>query len=90
MCLGVPGKIVEIVDEAHDIAKVDVSGVRRNVNIALVREEGAEVGSWVLIHVGFALSMINEREAEETLNYLKMMEAEFAGEMEQFAQSQIE
>ena len=67
MCLGIPGQVIEFVDDANDIAKVEVSGVRRNVNVSVVRHEGIEPGDWVLIHVGFAMSKIDEREAEETL-----------------------
>ena len=63
MCLGIPGQIVEIVDETFQIAKVDVSGVKRGVCIALLAEEGVSPGDWVLIHVGFAMSKIDEREA---------------------------
>jgi hydrogenase expression/formation protein HypC len=70
MCLAIPGRIVEIVDDTNSIAKVDVSGVKRNVNIALVREEGADVGTWVLIHVGFALSTISEDEAQLQMSLL--------------------
>ena len=73
MCLGIPGQIVEFVDDVADIAKVDVSGVRRNVSVALVRPDGIAVGDWVLIHVGFAMSKIDEREAQETLQLLLQM-----------------
>ena len=90
MCLGIPGKIVEIVDDANHIAKVDVSGVKRNVNIALVQPDGASVGDWVLIHVGFALSMIDEQEAEETLRFLKTLGPDYEQEIEQLASSRIE
>lgn len=67
MCLGIPGRIVEIVDAETRIACVEVSGVRRNVNISMVE---AGPGDWVLIHVGFALSVIDEAQAQETLGYL--------------------
>ncbi len=90
MCLAIPGRIVEIVDDANHIAKVDVSGVRRNVNIALVRPDGADVGTWVLIHVGFALSVIDEREAAETLQFLKTLGADYEEEIELLAASRIE
>ena len=83
MCLAIPGQIVEIVDDERDIAKVEFSGVRRNVNITLVRQDGAEVGKWVLVHVGFALRILDEEEAAETLRYLEMIGAEFREEMEQ-------
>ncbi len=74
MCLGIPGQIVEIVDVQKKLAKVDVSGVRRQVNIAcIVNEEHSVescVGDWVLVHVGFAMSRINEEEARKTLELL--------------------
>jgi hydrogenase expression/formation protein HypC len=74
MCLGIPGRIVKIDDVAKKLATVDVSGVRRQVNIAcIVNEEhpvASCVGDWVLIHVGFAMSRINEAEAAETLKIL--------------------
>ena len=71
MCLAIPGKIVEIVDVENRIAKVDVGGVRRNVNVGMLDEADARIGDYVLIHVGFAMSRIDEREAEETLRLLK-------------------
>ncbi|MBI2812173.1 MAG: HypC/HybG/HupF family hydrogenase formation chaperone [Candidatus Melainabacteria bacterium] len=74
MCLGIPGQIVEIVDAQRKLAKVDVSGVKRQVNIAcIVNEEhpvNSCVGDWVLVHVGFAMSRINEEEARKTLELL--------------------
>ncbi|HIA54809.1 MAG TPA: HypC/HybG/HupF family hydrogenase formation chaperone [Candidatus Melainabacteria bacterium] len=74
MCLGIPGQIVEIVDAQKKLAKVDVSGVKRQVNIAcIVNEEhpvNSCVGDWVLVHVGFAMSRIDEEEARKTLELL--------------------
>lgn len=90
MCLGIPGQIVEIIDDANHIAKVDVSGVKRNVNVALVREEGIGAGDWVLIHVGFAMSKIDEAEAQETLNLLRQMGETYTDEVQMLHQSQIE
>ncbi|MEO7909019.1 MAG: HypC/HybG/HupF family hydrogenase formation chaperone [Roseiflexaceae bacterium] len=90
MCLGIPGQIVEIVDDENDIAKVNVSGVRRNVSVALVRAEGIAPGDWVLIHVGFAMSKIDEFEAQETIKLLREMGAAFDEELEMLHQSQIE
>lgn len=90
MCLGIPGQIVEFVDEATDIAKVDVSGVKRNVSVALVRPEGIGIGDWVLIHVGFAMSKIDEREAQETLQLLEQMGEMYTEELEMLYGSQIE
>jgi len=74
MCLGIPGQIVEITDLTKKLALVDVSGVKRQVNIAcIVNEEHSVdscVGDWVLVHVGFAMSRIDEAEAQKTLDLL--------------------
>jgi hydrogenase expression/formation protein HypC len=87
MCLGVPGQIVEIVDAEKFIAKVEVSGVKRNINIGLLRPEEAQVGNWVLIHVGFALSQIDEQEAKATLDLLTAMGDQFEQEMHLMAET---
>ncbi len=74
MCLGIPGRIVKIDDPVKKLATVDVSGVRRQINIACIVDENHSiddcVGDWVLVHVGFAMSRIDEREAAETLKIL--------------------
>ena len=90
MCLGIPGKVIDMVDDANSIAKVEVSGVRRNVNVALVRPEGIAPGDWVLIHVGFAMSKINESEAYETMKALQMMGEVYTDELKMLQESQIE
>ncbi|HEU5198836.1 MAG TPA: HypC/HybG/HupF family hydrogenase formation chaperone [Ktedonobacterales bacterium] len=90
MCLGIPGQVVEMVDETSSLAKVDVSGVKRNVNVSLVAPEGIAPGDWVLIHVGFAMSKIDEQEARETLKLLQQMGTIYADELKQLHQSQIE
>lgn len=90
MCLGIPGQIVEIVDEVNHIAKVVVSGVKRNVNIAVVRDEGIAPGDWVLIHVGFAMSKIDEYEAEQTIKLLHGMDDAYEDEIRMLHESQIE
>lgn len=90
MCLGIPGRVVEVVDENFQIAKVDVSGVQRGINIALVADEGIAPGDWVLIHVGFAMSKIDEEEAQATLQALQEMDKLYADEMESLRTSQIE
>ena len=90
MCLGIPGQIVEFVDDANNIAKVEVSGVRRNVNVMLVRPDGLEPGDWVLIHVGFAMSKIDESEAQETLRVLRMMGDVYTDELQALHESRIE
>jgi hydrogenase expression/formation protein HypC len=71
MCLAIPARIVELVDVDARIAKVEISGVRRNVSVALCPEAG--IDDWVLVHVGFALSQIDEHEARETLALLERM-----------------
>ncbi len=74
MCLGIPGRVVEITDSSRNLALVDVSGVQREVNMDCVVEDyhplDACVGDWVLVHVGFAMSRINEGEATATLKVL--------------------
>ncbi len=74
MCLGIPGQIVAIEDAAKKLATVDVSGVQRRVNIACIVDDAhpveACVGDWVLVHVGFAMSRIDEQQAAETLRIL--------------------
>jgi len=90
MCLGIPGQVVEFVDDPNNIAKVEVSGVKRNVNVALVRPEGIGPGDWVLIHVGFAMSKIDEIEARETMKALQMLGDFYTSELEMLHQSQIE
>ncbi|MFZ1747282.1 MAG: HypC/HybG/HupF family hydrogenase formation chaperone [Nitrospirales bacterium] len=77
MCLGIPGQIVEISNMEHKLAIVNVGGVRREVNIACIVDEehspGSCVGDWVLIHVGFAMSRIDEKEAKRTIELLAEM-----------------
>ncbi len=90
MCLGIPGQIVDIVDDTNSIARVDVSGVKRNVSVALVRPEGIGPGDWVLIHVGFAMSKIDEIEARETMKTLQMMGQAYSDELKMLHSSQIE
>ncbi len=74
MCLGIPGQVVEISDAEKKLAMVDVGGVKRQVNMACVVDEehpiDSCVGDWVLVHVGFAMSRIDEQQAAETLEIL--------------------
>ena len=92
MCLAIPGQVVEVVDEANRLAKVDVAGVQRNVNVGLLDEEGegALPGDWVLIHVGFAISVIDEEEARATRELLEAMGAEYEQELHELSESVIE
>lgn len=84
MCLAIPGKIVEITDVENSIAKVEVGGVRRSVNIGMLDKDDTKVGDYVLIHVGFAMSKVDEKEAEETLRMLQEL-GEYQAEFEQFS-----
>ena len=88
MCLAIPGRVVEILDEEHRLAKVDVSGVLRNVNVGLL--DGVGDGDWVLIHVGFALSKVDEEEAHATLALLQQMGDAYEQELEDLKASVIE
>ncbi|NJM72841.1 MAG: HypC/HybG/HupF family hydrogenase formation chaperone [Scytonema sp. RU_4_4] len=75
MCLGIPGQIIEITDIKQKLAVVNVGGVKRQVNIACIVDEQHSVescvGDWVLVHVGFAMNRMNEKEAMETLQILE-------------------
>lgn len=92
MCLGIPGRIVDIIDEDSALAKAEVSGVRRNINIGLVHneEEQVEIGDWVLIHVGFAMSRLNETEAQSQLQALEDIGEAYEQELAELRASQIE
>ena len=90
MCLGIPGEVVELLDDRPDLAKVDVSGVKRAINIGLLEDEKLEPGDWVLIHVGFALSKIDEEEAKAALDFLEGIGQAYADELAALAESKIE
>jgi hydrogenase expression/formation protein HypC len=92
VCLAIPGRVIEVVDEANRLALVDVAGVRRTVNIGLldVDGQGAQPGDWVLIHVGFALSLVDEEEAAATLALLQGMGEDYERELEELKASVIE
>jgi hydrogenase expression/formation protein HypC len=88
VCLAVPGQVLDVVDEANRLAQVEVAGVRRNVNIGLL--DGVGPGDWVLIHVGFAISQVDEEEAIATRLLLEQMGAEYEQELEELKASVIE
>jgi hydrogenase expression/formation protein HypC len=92
VCLAIPGQILEITDAANRLARVDVVGVRRTVNIGLLDIDGesAQPGDWVLIHVGFALSKVDEEEALATRLALERMGSEYEQELEELKASAIE
>jgi hydrogenase expression/formation protein HypC len=88
VCLAIPGQIIGFVDEPLGLARVDVAGVQRTVNVGLL--DDVATGDWVLIHVGFAISRVDEREAHETLALLEGMGAEYEQELEELKASVIE
>jgi hydrogenase expression/formation protein HypC len=92
MCLAIPGQIVEVVDDERRLAKVEVAGVRRSVNIGLLDADGVGVGAgdWVLIHVGFAISQVDEDEARATRDLLERMGDDYERELEELKASVIE
>jgi hydrogenase expression/formation protein HypC len=90
VCLAIPGEVVEFVEGTEgQLALVDVVGVKRKINIGLLEEVDLAVGDWVLIHVGFAMSKIDEREAAEALSMLEMMGQTFTDELAAVADSSI-
>ncbi|HVK21120.1 MAG TPA: HypC/HybG/HupF family hydrogenase formation chaperone [Actinokineospora sp.] len=90
MCLGIPGEVIEIMTDRPDLAKVDVSGVKRAINIGLLTDDPPVPGEWVLIHVGFALSKIDEAEAAAALEFLESIGKAYEDEMAAFLESRIE
>jgi hydrogenase expression/formation protein HypC len=87
MCLGIPGQVIEILNDGSEHAWVEVSGARRRVNVALLEGEDLQVGEWVLIHVGFALAKLDEDEANQTLQMLEGMAKAYTDELEAMARS---
>ncbi len=92
VCLAIPGQVIELVDETNRLARVDVAGVQRKVNIGLLDGDdgGAKPGDWVLIHVGFALSKVDEEEAHATLRLLREMGDAYEQELADLEASVIE
>jgi hydrogenase expression/formation protein HypC len=88
MCLAIPGRVVAVVDEQAQLARVDVSGVLRTVNVGLL--EGVREDDWVLIHVGFALAKVDEKEARATLALLEQMGEAYEQELRDLSGSAIE
>ena len=89
MCLGIPGEVVEILADRDDLAMVSVEGVKRVVNIGLLQDETLVAGDWILIHVGFALSKIDEREAKASLEWLTGVGDAYTDELKALAESDI-
>lgn len=90
MCLGIPGEIIEIDQERPDLAKVAISGVKRMINIGLLSDDRPVPGDWILIHVGFALSKIDEEEASAALKFLEDIGQAYEDELAALRRSQIE
>ena len=87
MCLAIPGQIVKLLPDGHDLALVDVSGVKRNINVGLLENERLKPGDWVLIHVGFAMSKVDEQEARASLEFLEGLGQAFTDEMRAIRES---
>jgi hydrogenase expression/formation protein HypC len=90
MCLAIPGQIVEMLPERPHLATVNVSGVRRSVNIMLLADEAVQPGDWVLIHVGFAMAKIDAQEAQASLALLEEIGQVYRDELKAFEDSRIE
>ena len=89
MCLGIPGQVIELLEVHEHLARIDVSGVGRVVNIGLLEDEHLAPGDWVLIHVGFAMSKIDEEEARRALEGLQLLGRELDDELQALATSRI-
>ena len=81
MCLGIAGQIIEFLPESRDLARANVFGAERVVNVGLVENEGLKAGDWVLIHVGFAIAKMDEGEAKASMAFLQEMGEAFTNEM---------
>jgi hydrogenase expression/formation protein HypC len=92
VCLAIPGRVVQVVDHANQLAQVEVAGVRRTVSVGLldVADLDSLCGEWVLIHVGFAISRVDEEQARETLALLAEIGAEYEQELDELKASAIE
>ncbi len=90
MCLGIPGEVIEFLPDQVDLARVSVSGVRRVINMGLLADDPPKPGEWVLIHVGFALSKIDEQEAAAALEFLEGIGQAYEEELRALQDSRIE
>ncbi|MDR1294318.1 MAG: HypC/HybG/HupF family hydrogenase formation chaperone [Bifidobacteriaceae bacterium] len=89
MCLGIPGEVIDIVDRSEHLATVAVNGVHRTISARLLAEDPVRVGDWVLVHVGFAMSKIDQREAELTLDQIRKLGKPYEEEMDAFMDTEI-
>jgi hydrogenase expression/formation protein HypC len=90
MCLGIPGEVIEILPDQPDLARVDVSGVKRAINIGLLADDPPAPGDWILIHVGFALSKIDEQEAKAAMDFLIGIGQAYEDEIAALLESRID
>ncbi|HEX8933048.1 MAG TPA: HypC/HybG/HupF family hydrogenase formation chaperone [Pseudonocardiaceae bacterium] len=90
MCLGIPGEVIEILPDQPDLARVDVSGVKRAINIGLLNDDPPVPGDWILIHVGFALSKIDEQEAKAAMDFLIGIGQAYEDEIAALLESRID
>ena len=90
MCLGIPGEVIDILADQPDLAMVAVSGVQRAINIALLIDDPPAPGDWVLIHVGFAMSKIDEVEAKAAMEFLETIGQAYEDEMAALRESRID
>jgi hydrogenase expression/formation protein HypC len=91
MCLAIPGEVVELLPGNGDqLALVDVVGVKRRINVGLMEDDPVVPGDWVLIHVGFAMSKVDQEEAAEALRMLELMGQAFTDELQAVTESSIE
>ncbi len=84
MCVGIPAQVVELGEAGSHTAIVEVEGVKREVNTIMVDDDGLAVGDWVLLHVGFAMSRIDEHEAAETLAFMRELGSVYDDEVDAF------
>ncbi|MBO0819831.1 MAG: HypC/HybG/HupF family hydrogenase formation chaperone [Nocardiopsaceae bacterium] len=89
MCLGIPGQVVELTDPDNYLAKVDVNGIKRVISVRLLADIGLDAGDWVLVHVGFAMAKIDEREANLTLDQIQKMGQVYTDELDAFKSSDL-
>jgi hydrogenase expression/formation protein HypC len=90
MCLGIPGEVIEILPDQPDLAMVEVSGVKRAINIGLLTDDPPIPGDWILIHVGFALSKIDEQEAKAAMDFLIGIGQAYEDEIAALLESRID
>ncbi len=89
MCVGVPAKVVGFVDRSDHLVVVDVNGTKRQIDASLVVPDGLQVGDWVLVHVGFAMAILDENDALATLEFIKLLGSVYDDELEQFGSTPL-